>query len=547
MADLLDASSKVGASSSGPLTPVTTSAGVARRLGTRGITVVDAVHGVAAVAENGEHAFTRLEAWAAPWDVALAGAWLICSTLLSIMYALGAATIRRASQSAEPVVVDGTSVLLTESLGPAALSGRRQEVLLPRWVLALDPALRTLVLRHEREHLEARDPAVVRLAVVTVILFPWHVPLWWALQRLRSAVEIDCDSRVISEYPDVRRYAQLLLLVAQRTSGTQLHDRYSPVAALPLRSSGSTLKKRIDVMTGSRPTRGIRRVSLWLSAGTLALIVGIAPRPVRTAQASSLSPARGVQRAPEARMMAARPRQGAAATGLSVRASGGTGAAVRLAPHRVGQVQHPSSSDNVLVDRQPLVPGKRISSTLGLLTPLESVGSVAAAPATFQSRDSLTCGKQGPFGAAATAVVQPIVQRHFPEQLGSTAGARLLVLVFDPSGSLVGQAVASALPHYVLETAGDSAKRAGSRSARVGLIDGLHNDGSSSWWSAKIGSGQCNSNIRAGTFRWPADFQASGSIPAAPTALGKYEFFDFDAGVIGANVTQVALLTLKRS
>ena len=35
--------------------------------------------------------------------------------------------------------------------------------------------------------------------------------------------------------PDVRRYAQLLLLVAHRTSGKHPNDRYAPLAALPFR------------------------------------------------------------------------------------------------------------------------------------------------------------------------------------------------------------------------------------------------------------------------------------------------------------------------
>ncbi|MEO6527890.1 MAG: hypothetical protein ABIP93_14825 [Gemmatimonadaceae bacterium] len=149
--------------------------------------------------------------------------------------------------------------------------------------------------------------------------------------------------------------------------------------------------------------------------------------------------------------------------------------------------------------------------------------------------------------------MKPILQQHMPEQLGSADSARLLVLVFDPSGSLVGHAIGSALPHHVPSMASDdSAKRAASRSAWRGPIDSLRIDSSVRgtnfvWWSNKVGGGQCYANIRAGMFRWPADLQTSGSMPAAPSALGKYEYFDFDAGVIGANVTQVALLTLKRS
>jgi hypothetical protein len=53
------------------------------------------------------------------------------------------------------------------------------------------------------------------LALVLVAL-PWNLPLWLMARRLRRAIELDCDARVLARYPDVQRYGRVLLAVAQR-------------------------------------------------------------------------------------------------------------------------------------------------------------------------------------------------------------------------------------------------------------------------------------------------------------------------------------------
>ena len=54
---------------------------------------------------------------------------------------------------------------------------------------------------HERSHLDAGDPRLIALAVTLLVLMPWNPLLWWQFRRLRRAIEVDCDTRVLSGWP----------------------------------------------------------------------------------------------------------------------------------------------------------------------------------------------------------------------------------------------------------------------------------------------------------------------------------------------------------
>lgn len=105
---------------------------------------------------------------------------------------------------------------LSENVGPAAFGAGRGEIVVPRWAMALPAPDRRLLLLHERSHVAVRDPMLLAWATALVIALPWHLPLRWAFQRLQRTIEHDCDRRVLTEPRIVRRYADLLLHVAER-------------------------------------------------------------------------------------------------------------------------------------------------------------------------------------------------------------------------------------------------------------------------------------------------------------------------------------------
>jgi hypothetical protein len=133
-------------------------------------------------------------------------------------------------------------------------------VVLPEWVLGMDAALRALILSHEAEHRAARDPYLLFTATLLTALFPWNLPLWVQARRLRIAIEIDCDNRVLDRHPRWREYALLLVTIAQRQAA-----KTRPLTAALLEPT-SNLERRIMAMR-TRPTLSpLRAVYLGLAA-----------------------------------------------------------------------------------------------------------------------------------------------------------------------------------------------------------------------------------------------------------------------------------------
>lgn len=205
----------------------------------------------------------------ARWDRTFLAAWAMLTAFLAGMLVHAASEGRRLRHGLPARPVAGTACLITDAVGPCAVGARSPAILLPRWALDLDDALLALVVRHEREHVTSRDPLLMLAMLVAVVLVPWHLPLWWCWRRLRLAVEVDCDARVLRAFPDVRRYAQLLLLTGQRTPATPWASQPVVTVVAPLRPHVSQLGRRIAAMTAPRTSRSPLRTTL-LAAGALA-------------------------------------------------------------------------------------------------------------------------------------------------------------------------------------------------------------------------------------------------------------------------------------
>jgi hypothetical protein len=93
------------------------------------------------------------------------------------------------------------------------------------------------------------------------------------LTRLRHAVELDCDSRVLRVHPDCKLYADLLLSIAGRASGGLL-----PVAGLAFLPS--SLERRFLLM--SKQSKRVKAARVAMMAGAAILLAGttaMIPRP----------------------------------------------------------------------------------------------------------------------------------------------------------------------------------------------------------------------------------------------------------------------------
>lgn len=205
-------------------------------------------------------------------DTLLVTAWGLVTLVLVLRLARQRRQLHAARRQWDGAVVDGHPVLLSVDAGPAIIGGRHPAVVLPRWVLDLPHPTRTLILQHEREHLRAGDAWVRDAARLACALVPWNPVLWYVERRLRAAIEVDCDRRVLRALPDdPRAYGALLLQVAGRTAPrTQL---------LPALSESYTLiARRLTIMT--RPARSSHLLSfVAASASIVALIAACSSEP----------------------------------------------------------------------------------------------------------------------------------------------------------------------------------------------------------------------------------------------------------------------------
>jgi TonB family protein len=96
-----------------------------------------------------------------------------------------------------------------------------------------------------------------------VALVPWNFGAWWIARRLRLALELDCDARVLSHTDGTERYGRLLLLIAQRQAQMTL----VPMLA----ESNSHLTKRITAMNTPRPKNPLGRVAVLGLVAVVAL------------------------------------------------------------------------------------------------------------------------------------------------------------------------------------------------------------------------------------------------------------------------------------
>lgn len=219
-------------------------------------------------------------------DPLIKRAWLAISC--SMLLALGAsAVLLHLRKRRWPTMkVAGTDVYVTPDAGPAVVGLLRSRIVLPVWLTRAPQQTLALVMAHEKSHLEARDPQLLSVALFLLVLMPWNLPLWWQLRRLRHAIEVDCDARVLRAGHDLRHYGEALVDVGQHQSG-----HVGAVAAMA--ESRSFLEQRIRIMVAA-PGR-------WSRAGA-ALMAGMALSMV--AAAAQLGPPNGAMPGTPSQMFA---------------------------------------------------------------------------------------------------------------------------------------------------------------------------------------------------------------------------------------------------
>lgn len=203
-------------------------------------------------------------------DLLLLPAWLLASAGLLLAGCALLLSLRLRRRGWRPARVAGVPVLVSTATGPAVVGFVRGHIVLPEWALEWDEERQRMMVEHEREHLRARDPLLLLLGLAAAAAVPWNAALWWQLRRLRLAMEVDCDARVLRRRVDVRAYALLLLDVGRLASAGR-------VPTLALTEPPSFLERRIRTMTDRTLERSFRRAALpaAVCAGALVLAAAI--------------------------------------------------------------------------------------------------------------------------------------------------------------------------------------------------------------------------------------------------------------------------------
>ena len=198
--------------------------------------------------------------------------WTLAS--LAMLGAIIVAALRLAAARREwsLALLGDQFVRVSENVGPAVVGFLRGEIVVPAWALDLPAERREMLLAHECEHLCARDPLLLLSALAALVMMPWNIALWWQVRRLRLAVEMDCDGRVLRRVHDVGAYGALLIEVGRRSAR-------APLAAAAFSEPATHLERRIHMMLARTPRWRVLRATALAAAGLGLVIVACDMQP----------------------------------------------------------------------------------------------------------------------------------------------------------------------------------------------------------------------------------------------------------------------------
>lgn len=220
-------------------------------------------------------------------DDLLLCAWIVVTTSVLSIHTFTAVRLGRHARGWARIDLGRGSVLLANDLGPAVLGLVRPRIVFPRWLLSAPDTVRSMALEHEQQHVAARDPLLLAAALAAVAALPWNLPLLWQLRRLRFALEVDCDARVLARGADAGEYGDALLTVSQRAVN-------APPFAMALIERPSQLERRINIMIAT-PRLSLFAIAFSLVAGASCLFAATtieAPAPVSAAAPLKPMPSR---------------------------------------------------------------------------------------------------------------------------------------------------------------------------------------------------------------------------------------------------------------
>ncbi len=208
-------------------------------------------------------------------------AWVVASVVLTLTHLVVNRRVTSKRREWPLALLPGGTARVAPSLGPAVIGLASPEIVVPRWLLEKSAEEQRLVMVHEQEHIAARDQFLPVGALLVATLLPWHPAVWWSLARLRLAVELDCDARVLRRGVHAQPYGTLLIDIAAQCGGHR-------VGALALADRTSHLERRIRAMTHRTSRFIVARTIGLASIAALAIITACEARLPTSAEVQSM-------------------------------------------------------------------------------------------------------------------------------------------------------------------------------------------------------------------------------------------------------------------
>jgi len=223
-------------------------------------------------------------------------AWAIASATLLALFVLVNRRLNVARRHWPRQLVHGTSVRVAPSTGPAVIGVFHAEIIVPPSLLDRSDEEQRLILAHEREHVRAGDHLLLGAAWLAVATLPWHPAVWYLVNRIRLAVELDCDARVLRAGASPTRYGRLLIDMAA-WRGT------SRIGALALTDGISHLERRILAMRTTRSRHAAARGVVLAALGGLLVVVACEAKVPTSAEITQMDVAAAERGASEAGLL----------------------------------------------------------------------------------------------------------------------------------------------------------------------------------------------------------------------------------------------------
>ena len=221
-----------------------------------------------------------------PFDPIARVLWVALSLAALLWFCWAWRRLGQARASWHPAVLREQRVLLSAASGPAVIGLYRPSIVVPKWVLTETASVQRMILLHEQEHARAGDHVLLAFAPLLLVALPWNLPLWWQVKRLRLAIELDCDARVLRHGVCAREYGTLLLELAGAHGSTA-------IAGASLVEPRTFLERRILAMSSQHSPYRLARAA---AAGAAAVLLAIAACESTT----GMTPDRGEEPAVEA-------------------------------------------------------------------------------------------------------------------------------------------------------------------------------------------------------------------------------------------------------